>query len=137
MGCVASRIDEEERVRVCKERKRLMKQLLVFRGDFADALVAYLRALKNTGATLRQFTESESLEIENTLCGLASPPSSPPPLPPSPPPLPVFSPDIRRPNKSKEEISSKEESIDIDEDFICAPAPSAFPYLVLEIRGTF
>ncbi|XP_030512035.1 protein ALTERED PHOSPHATE STARVATION RESPONSE 1 [Rhodamnia argentea] len=127
MGCVLSRIDEEERVRVCKERKRLMKQLLVFRGDFADALLTYLRALKNTGATLRQFTESESLEIENTSYGLASPPSPPPPLPPSPPPPPVFSPDIRRPNKSKEEITSKEESIEINEHFICTPPPPPIP----------
>lgn len=104
-----------------------MKQLLVFREDFADALLTYLRALKNTGATLRQFTESESLEIENPSYGLASPPSPPSPLPPSPPPPPVFSPDFWRPNKSKEGITSKEESIEIDEFFICTPPPPPIP----------
>lgn len=109
-----------------------MKQLLVFREEFADALLAYLRALKNTGATLRQFTESESLEIENTLYGLASPPSPPPPLPPSPPPPPVFSPDNRRHNKSKREITSTQESIEIDEDFICKPPPPPIPGLLHE-----
>ena len=96
MGCVASRIDKEERVRICKERKMLMKQLVGFRGEFADAQLAYLRSLKNTGVTLRQFTESESLELENTTFGIALPPSPPPPLPPSPPPPPNFSPDSRK-----------------------------------------
>ncbi|KAF8034112.1 hypothetical protein BT93_C0406 [Corymbia citriodora subsp. variegata] len=136
MGCVTSRIDEEERVRACKERKRLMKQLLVFRGDFADALLAYLRALKNTGATLRQFTEPESLEIENTLYGLASPPSPPPPLPPSPPPPPVFSPD-RRSNISMGEIASNPESIEINEDFICKPPPPPFPSSSWKLQEPF
>ncbi|POO04118.1 hypothetical protein TorRG33x02_004220 [Trema orientale] len=92
MGCVASRIDKEERVQVCRQRKRLMKQLVGFRGEFADAQLAYLRALKNTGVTLRQFTESESLEIENTTHAFALPPSPPPPLPPSPPPPPPLPP---------------------------------------------
>lgn len=96
MGCAASSIDEEERVKACKERKKLMKQLIGFRKDFADALLIYLKALKNTGATLRQFTESETLELEGTIYGLASPPSPPPPLPPSPPPPPPFSPDLRK-----------------------------------------
>ncbi|PKI66246.1 uncharacterized protein LOC116196615 isoform X1 [Punica granatum] len=46
MGCVASRtIDKEERVQTFKER-RLMKQLLVHRGEFSGALLAYSRALK-------------------------------------------------------------------------------------------
>nr|GMD91964.1 nitrate regulatory gene2 protein [Ipomoea batatas] len=66
MGCVESKIDKEERVRNCKERKRLMKHLLGFRREFAEAQLAYLRALKNTGVTLRQFTESETLELEDT-----------------------------------------------------------------------
>ncbi|KAM2799690.1 hypothetical protein COP1_004500 [Malus domestica] len=94
MGCVASRIDKEERVRVCKERKKLMKQLVRFRGEFAEAQLAYLRSLRNTGSTLRQFTESETLELDNTApYGLESPASPSSPLPPSPPPPPPLSPD--------------------------------------------
>ncbi|XP_010519079.1 PREDICTED: uncharacterized protein LOC104798610 [Tarenaya hassleriana] len=94
MGCAASSIDKEEKVLVCKERKRLMKRLLGFRGEFADAQLAYLRALRNTGVTLRQFTESELLELENPSYGLSLPFSPPPTLPPSPPPPPPFSPPI-------------------------------------------
>uniref|UniRef100_A0A2P2P389 DUF632 domain-containing protein n=1 Tax=Rhizophora mucronata TaxID=61149 RepID=A0A2P2P389_RHIMU len=120
MGCAISRIEKEERVRICKERKRLMKQLVGFRGEFADAQLAYLRALKNTGVTLRQFTESESLELENTSYGLAMPSSTPitlPPLPPPPPPS--FSPDLKRSNDSQKEEVSQEESMTIDEN-VCS-----------------
>ncbi|KAF7803949.1 nitrate regulatory gene2 protein [Senna tora] len=95
MGCVLSSMDEEEKVRICKERKRLMKQLVDIRGEFSDSQLAYLMALRNTGATLRQFTESESLELDNYSdgVGLAGPSSPPLPLPPSPPPPPPLSPD--------------------------------------------
>ncbi|XP_023520076.1 nitrate regulatory gene2 protein-like [Cucurbita pepo subsp. pepo] len=112
MGCAASSIDEEERVKACKERKKLMKQLIGSRKEFADTLLAYLRALKNTGATLRQFTESETLELEGTIYGLASPPSPPPPLPPSPPPPPPLSPDLRKHGAE----DAQEGSIVIDEE---------------------
>lgn len=123
MGCVASSIDKEERVRICKERKRILKQLLVFRKQFADSQLAYLRALRNTGVTLRQFTESESLEIEEGAFGHALPPSPPPPLPPSPPPPPTFSPDLRDSQNSHHVKTSEEEIIDIDEDDSHTPPP--------------
>ncbi|KAF5736368.1 hypothetical protein HS088_TW14G00510 [Tripterygium wilfordii] len=115
MGCVASSIDKEERVQICKERKRLMKQLLVLRGEFAISQLAYLRSLKNTGVTLRQFTESESLELELTTCNRVLPPSPPPLLPPSPPPPPSFSPELRKTNINPHEVA-EEESISIDDD---------------------
>lgn len=87
MGCVLSSVDEDERVGICKERKKVMKQLLGIREDFSDSLLAYLKALRNTGATLRQFTESDTLEMEITSNCLAEPLSPlahllPPPLPP-------------------------------------------------------
>ncbi|XVE94230.1 hypothetical protein REPUB_Repub01dG0263900 [Reevesia pubescens] len=110
MGCVASRIDKEGRVQVCKERKKLMKQLLGYRGDFADAQLGYLRALKNTGVTLKQFTESDSLELENTSCGLTLPPSPPSPLPPPPPPPPSFSPDSTKAGDNGKGGAAQEES---------------------------
>lgn len=110
MGCVSSRkIDREERVEICKERKKLMKQLLLVRTQFASAQMSYLQSLKNTGATLRQFSESGCLldfDVEVLLpCNDdddddgaeeeedvdASSPTSI--LPPPPPPLPPFSPD--------------------------------------------
>ncbi|XP_043702048.1 protein ALTERED PHOSPHATE STARVATION RESPONSE 1-like isoform X2 [Telopea speciosissima] len=132
MGCVASRIDKEERVQRCKERKRLMKQLVRFREQFAAAQIAYLQTLKNTGITLRQFTESETLELEDTPFGFALPPS-PPPLPPSPPPPPPppppLSPDLRKVVKAEEEKDVvQEESIEIDEESSCTtPPPPPIP----------
>ncbi|KAL5839009.1 hypothetical protein ACOSQ3_011716 [Xanthoceras sorbifolium] len=124
MGCVASRIDKEERVRICRERKRLMKQLLGLRGEFADAQLAYLRALKNTGVTLRQFTESESLEFENTSYSLLLPPSPPPLLPPSPPPPPpLYSPDRRKVEGYQKDETAREESIEIYENGNGIPSP--------------
>lgn len=126
MGCVASRTDKQERVRICKERKRLMKELLVYRKEFADAQLSYLRSLRNTGVTLRQFTDSESLEFEETTSGLGFPPSPPPPLPPSPPPPPSFSPDLRKFTGSKpppQGQSSVEDIIEINEDGGETPPP--------------
>lgn len=89
MGCVLSSIDEDGRVGICKERKKVIKQLVCNREEFSDALLAYLKALRNTGATLRQFTESDTLELDFASTGLPeAPPSPPPDL--LPPPLPPF-----------------------------------------------
>lgn len=101
-----------------------MKQLLRYRKEFADAQLAYLRSLRNTGVTLRQFTESESLEIEETTSGIGFPPSPPPPLPPSPPPPPTFSPDLRKfEDKPPQTQSAVEEIVEIDEDSGHTPPP--------------
>ncbi|XP_057971351.1 protein ALTERED PHOSPHATE STARVATION RESPONSE 1 isoform X2 [Malania oleifera] len=104
-----------------------MKQLVRFRGEFADAQLAYLRALKNTGVTLRQFTESEFLELENSPVNLALPPSPPPSLPPSPPPPPPFSPDLRNFEHNKKAEAAQEEIIEIDDDKSCTPPPPPAP----------
>ncbi|KAL2971244.1 hypothetical protein AAZX31_15G183800 [Glycine max] len=93
MGCVLSSIDEDENIRKCKERKRAIKQLVKIRGEFSDSLLAYLKALRNTGATLRQFTESDSIEFETASNGIAEPASPSHHLPASPlrpPPRPPF-----------------------------------------------
>lgn len=94
-----------------------MKELLAFRKEFADSQLTYLRALKNTGVTLRQFTESETLELdEPPAFGHILPPSPPPPLPPSPPPPPNFSPDLRGCLSKDSLMTPKEEIMDINED---------------------
>lgn len=119
MGCVMSRVDDEDRVRNCKERKRAMKQLVGFRKEFASAILEYLKALKDTGITLRQFTESESLELETKL------PSSPPlPLPPSPPlPPPIESPDSRKLEGNRNGKEVQEEITEVGEESNCTPPP--------------
>ncbi|RDY13616.1 Nitrate regulatory gene2 protein, partial [Mucuna pruriens] len=93
MGCILSSMDEDEKVGMCKERKKVIKHLVNIRGEFSDSLLAYLKALRNTGATLRQFTEPDIIEFETTSNGMAEPASPPPHLPASPllpPPRPPF-----------------------------------------------
>ncbi|EPS73604.1 hypothetical protein M569_01157, partial [Genlisea aurea] len=125
MGCVASRIDQEERVRICKNRKKLMKRLMGYRKEFVDAQLSYLRSLRNTGATLSQLTESASFEQEEMDSGVGFPlspqPSSPCLLPPAPPPPPSFSPDLR--DKQLEAESGGEEITEIDDETDPSPPP--------------
>ncbi|XP_027338858.1 nitrate regulatory gene2 protein [Abrus precatorius] len=113
MGCVLSTFDEDENFGNCKERKRVIKQLLKVRREFSDSLLAYLKALRNTGATLRQFTESDTLESETASNGLAEPPSPPPHLPASPllpPPRPPFLADKSAVQVAEEEILGNDDN---------------------------
>lgn len=121
MGCVHSRVEKDEAVQRCRERKRLMKLLLSRRAELAAAHMSYLQSLRNTGATLRQFTEVESMIPVNAPPSLTLPPSPPPPppLPPSPPLPPHFSPIT----KEGEEEGTEEDSIDIDEIDSCPTPP--------------
>uniref|UniRef100_A0A0E0JKH7 DUF632 domain-containing protein n=1 Tax=Oryza punctata TaxID=4537 RepID=A0A0E0JKH7_ORYPU len=89
MGCTHSKVEDEEAVRRCKDRRKLMKQLVRRRVELAAAQTAYLQSLRNTGATLRQFAEVESALSQQLPAGIAVPPSPPPPPPPPPPPVPV------------------------------------------------
>ncbi|CAL9043401.1 protein ALTERED PHOSPHATE STARVATION RESPONSE 1-like [Musa acuminata AAA Group] len=128
MGCTYSRVDVDEVVWQCKERRRLMKQLLSCRAELAAAHMAYLQSLRNTGATLRQFTEVETMIPGGTPpIGLALPPSPPPPptLPPSPPPPPEFSP--RAAKEVTREKLSDEDSSDMDDDESCPMPPPPLP----------
>lgn len=105
-----------------------MKQLVGFCTEFADAQLSYLRALKNTGVTLRQLIELESLEIESTSLGpTVSHPSPPPPLPPSPPPPPSFSPDLRKVDETKRVKNAPEEMIEINNESSYMPLAPPIP----------
>ncbi|GAB4854210.1 hypothetical protein Ancab_022797 [Ancistrocladus abbreviatus] len=89
MGCAQSRIDNEESVSRCKERKILMKEALATRNAFAAAHSAYSMALKNTGVALSGYAQGEAEIPDPTGVALSQPPQEPL-LPP--PPLPSFSP---------------------------------------------
>ncbi|PPS05769.1 hypothetical protein GOBAR_AA14868 [Gossypium barbadense] len=100
MGCAQSRIDNEESVARCKDRKILMKEAVVARNAFAAAHSGYAISLKNTGAALSDYGHGEAevpLQHPHQIPPLDSTPQ-PPPLPPMmdnlppPPPLPNFSP---------------------------------------------
>jgi hypothetical protein len=117
MGCSHSKVENEEPVRRCKDRRQLMKQLVRRRPELAAAHVAYLHALRNTGATLRDFAEAESALAQGPPEEPVAPPSPPRPPPPEPsvtslmppsplpPPPPPFSPiTIRKMEKRDDEL---------------------------------
>ncbi|MCL7035764.1 hypothetical protein MKW94_029899 [Papaver nudicaule] len=114
MGCTQSKIENEEAVSRCKDRKQFMREAVTKRNAFAAAHSSYSVALKNTGAALSDYSHGEvnhqDLLINHNLNNLTSsdplPPPPPPPqqqqpgydanLPPPPPPLPNFSPVLKR-----------------------------------------
>lgn len=59
MGCTQSKIENEETVYRCKERKRFMKEAVLARNAFAAAHSAYGVALKSTGAALSDYAHGE------------------------------------------------------------------------------
>lgn len=98
MGCTQSKIENEETVTRCKERKQFMKEAVSARNAFAAAHSAYAMALKNTGAALSDYAQGE---VQNPSTSISAGPSvgpsalpQPPvdPFPPPPPPLPPIFP---------------------------------------------
>ncbi|EEF50254.1 conserved hypothetical protein [Ricinus communis] len=108
MGCTASKLDNEDTVRRCKERRRLMKEAVHARHHLAAAHADYCRSLRVTGSALCSFAAGEPLSVsEQTPAVFLHPPnpptsstnSVPPRVVPSPspslhppPPPPAFSP---------------------------------------------
>ncbi|KAK4759317.1 hypothetical protein SAY87_022448 [Trapa incisa] len=109
MGCTASKLDNEDVVRRCKERRRLMKEAVYARHHLAGAHADYCRSLRLTGSALSAFAANEPLSVsDQTPAVLLHPPaaaSAPSPAPPHvfpspspslhpPPPPPPISPTI-------------------------------------------
>ncbi|KAL2516162.1 hypothetical protein Fot_30133 [Forsythia ovata] len=59
MGCTQSKIENEETVNRCKERKQYMEQAVTARNKFAAAHSAHAMSLKNTGAALSDYAQGE------------------------------------------------------------------------------
>ncbi|XAR73350.1 hypothetical protein NMG60_11007294 [Bertholletia excelsa] len=66
MGGASSKAEKTEALRLCKARKRFIKQAIDSRYAFAAAHVAYTQSLRNIGIALRRFAESEVL-MESSL----------------------------------------------------------------------
>lgn len=108
MGCTQSKIENEETVTRCKERKLFMKEAVGARNAFAAAHSSYAVSLKNTGAALHDYAQGEAQFTSAAAAAAATAGSSPvagssvgippsmssnydlPPPPPLPPPLPPF-----------------------------------------------
>ncbi|KAK4476445.1 hypothetical protein RD792_015598 [Penstemon davidsonii] len=65
MGCTASKLDNEDTVRRCKERRRLMKEAVYARHHLAAAHSDYCRSLRITGSALVTFASGEPLPVSH------------------------------------------------------------------------
>ncbi|XP_051127496.1 protein ROLLING AND ERECT LEAF 2-like [Andrographis paniculata] len=96
MGCTQSKIENEETVNRCKERKQHMERAVTARNKFAAAHSGYAMSLKNTGAALSDFSQGEAVyppsgvsSVQSSTIGVGAP--LPPPRlneifhPPPPP----------------------------------------------------
>lgn len=63
MGCTASKLDNEDTVRRCKERRRLMKEAVFARHHLSAAHSDYCRSLRLTGSALTEFAAGEPLSV--------------------------------------------------------------------------
>ncbi|KAK9102626.1 hypothetical protein Sjap_019880 [Stephania japonica] len=94
MGCTQSKIENEEAVSRCKDRKQLMKEGVATRNAFAAAHSAYSMSLKNTGAALSDYAQGEAPHShvplrhhhhpQPPLGPVQAPPTRPSPAAPSP-----------------------------------------------------
>ncbi|GMI67662.1 hypothetical protein like AT4G39790 [Hibiscus trionum] len=71
MGCGSSKADKNEALRLCKKRRRFIKQAIDSRYALAAAHVSYIQSLRNIGVALTRFAEADIL-IEPSLSTLAT-----------------------------------------------------------------
>ncbi|KAL8227959.1 hypothetical protein R6Q57_015543 [Mikania cordata] len=83
MGCTASKLGNEDSVRRCKERRRLMKEAVYARHHLAAAHSDYCRSLKLTGSALLTFASGEPLSVADQTPAVLLPTHSSTVKPPS------------------------------------------------------
>ena len=66
MGASGSKTEESKALVLCRERKHFLRQALDGRCSLAEAHVAYIQSLKNTGLALRNLVEAEHF-VESSL----------------------------------------------------------------------
>ncbi|CAL0325985.1 unnamed protein product [Lupinus luteus] len=133
MGCSQSKIENEEAVARCKDRKHFMKEAVSSRNAFAAAHSSYATYLKSSGAALSDFADGE-VQFSQFHTTVLPPPTSSAQqssfqIPPPPPPLPRFPPlqrsvtmpeiKLTRPDSSNPVgtiIEEEEEEEDDDDD---------------------
>ncbi|PON66142.1 hypothetical protein PanWU01x14_111930 [Parasponia andersonii] len=67
MGCSTSKLEDEEAVQLCKDRKRFIKQAVEQRARFASGHLAYIQSLKRVSAALRDYIEGDHSEPHDFL----------------------------------------------------------------------
>ncbi|KAI4335385.1 hypothetical protein L6164_014031 [Bauhinia variegata] len=59
MGCSTSKLDDEEAVQLCKDRKNFIKQAVEQRTRFASGHIAYIQSMRRVSAALRDYIEGD------------------------------------------------------------------------------
>jgi hypothetical protein len=59
MGCAASRLEDEEAVKICRDRRDFIKQALEQRNHFASSHIAYIESLKRVSMALQRFVAGD------------------------------------------------------------------------------
>ncbi|KAE9600484.1 hypothetical protein Lal_00045977 [Lupinus albus] len=123
MGCIQSKIENEEAVSRCKDRKLFIKDAVSARNAFAAAHSAYTTSLKSAGAALSDFAHGEvqhpHLTSSATFPGASQQPLE---IPAPPPPLPNFPAPLQRAASmpeikiKKPELKAKPVEIIIEEE---------------------
>ncbi|KAL0913443.1 hypothetical protein M5K25_016905 [Dendrobium thyrsiflorum] len=132
MGCAASRLDNEDTVRRCKERRRLMKEAVYSRHHLASAHADYLRSLLLTGSTLKRFAAGEPLSVsEQTppvlLHNHSAAPSAVSSLPPPTPASSIPPPPASHSTYTPSITNSKLPHILSDSSIPCTPSAAPAP----------
>ncbi|XP_073032323.1 uncharacterized protein [Primulina eburnea] len=70
MGCSLSKLDDEEAVQLCKDRKKFIKQAVEQRLKFASGHIAYVHCMKRVSVALREYVEGD--EPYETIPGVIS-----------------------------------------------------------------
>ncbi|CAE6050096.1 unnamed protein product [Arabidopsis arenosa] len=114
MGCAASKLDNEDTVRRCKDRRRLMSESVNARHHLAAAHADYCRSLRLTGSALSSFAAGEPLAVSDQTPAVFLHTTPPPSqhssakfVPPSPAPSSVYTPPPAPPSRSPSVASSK------------------------------
>lgn len=76
MGCSTSKLDDEEAVQLCKDRKKFIKQAVEQRTRFASGHSAYILSMKRVSAALRDYIEVDEPR-EFMLDSFTTPPFAP------------------------------------------------------------
>ncbi|KAF1888581.1 hypothetical protein Lal_00011355 [Lupinus albus] len=83
MGCTLSKLDNDDTIRRCKHRRRLIKDALYARHHLSTAHSDYCRSLRLTATALSTFASGEPLSVSlNTPAVFLNPNNHPPPPPP-------------------------------------------------------
>jgi hypothetical protein len=81
MGCAASKVEQEDTVRRCKERRRNIKDAVAARQQLASAHADYLRSLRVTAAALSRFAQGHpSLAVSHNTAPVLLTAAAPPAL---------------------------------------------------------